>query len=245
LRLHSRFVRRPSASIVVASVALFVSLGGVGYAATQLPFNSVGTNQLQHASVTGGKVAQLAVGFRKIQLGAVGIKRINTGQVQARVTGTCATGSAMDSIGSMGNTQCTPTSPNEVGATTTAPVSVPAGTATTMVQSLALPAGSSYMVFANPQVNASGGTAGSQAEVDCTLSIAPGDASTTQTRSVTFQVGAHTQIGPIPLMIPAPAVANGSSASVSCVQSVTPATAGTPTVSVATSINAIQTATNS
>jgi hypothetical protein len=46
-------------------------------------------------------------------------------------------------------------------------------------------------------------------------------------------------------MIPAPAVANGSSASVSCVQSVTPATAGTPTVSVATSINAIQTATNS
>ena len=41
--------RRPC---VVSLVALFVSLGGVGYAATQLPDNSVGTAQLKNGAVS-------------------------------------------------------------------------------------------------------------------------------------------------------------------------------------------------
>ncbi|MBS1877956.1 MAG: hypothetical protein JST31_00430 [Actinobacteria bacterium] len=51
-----RFVRRPSAALVVATLALFVSLGGGAYAAFSLPRNSVGTAQLQAGSVTAGKV---------------------------------------------------------------------------------------------------------------------------------------------------------------------------------------------
>jgi hypothetical protein len=43
---------------VVASLALFLALGGAAFAATQLPRNSVGTGQLKPEAVTSGKIAQ-------------------------------------------------------------------------------------------------------------------------------------------------------------------------------------------
>jgi hypothetical protein len=43
---------------VVASLALFLALGGAAFAATQLPRNSVGTGQLKPESVTAGKIAK-------------------------------------------------------------------------------------------------------------------------------------------------------------------------------------------
>ncbi|HTZ06102.1 MAG TPA: hypothetical protein VMB53_10125 [Gaiellaceae bacterium] len=48
--------RRPSPALVVACLALAVSLGGTGYAAVVLPANSVGTKQLQNGAVVGAKV---------------------------------------------------------------------------------------------------------------------------------------------------------------------------------------------
>ncbi|HEY2053241.1 MAG TPA: hypothetical protein VGH14_04825 [Solirubrobacterales bacterium] len=51
-----RFVPRLTYANVIATVALFVALGGGAYAATQLPKNSVGTKQLKKASVTAAKV---------------------------------------------------------------------------------------------------------------------------------------------------------------------------------------------
>jgi hypothetical protein len=47
---------RPSPALVVASLALAVSLGGTGYAALKLPANSVGTTQLKKGAVTTLKV---------------------------------------------------------------------------------------------------------------------------------------------------------------------------------------------
>ena len=41
---------------VVASAALFIALGGVSYAATQLPKNSVGTTQIKNGAVTKAKL---------------------------------------------------------------------------------------------------------------------------------------------------------------------------------------------
>jgi hypothetical protein len=224
--------------MVVASAALFMSLGGVGYAATQLPDNSVGSSQIQNHAVNGNKIDFLAVGFRKIQLGAIGIKRINPNQVQARVLGTCAANSAMSSIDSQGNAQCTATGPKELSASAGAT----AVTTNTPISSLTLPSGSSYLVTANPQINVSGTAAASQVNVACTLSLNPGDSSTTQTRSVSFQAGTHDpQTAVVPLSVPAPSAANGSAAQLACSQT---STAGTPTATVATSINAIQTASN-
>jgi hypothetical protein len=49
--------RKLTFSNVVACIALFVALGGAGYAATQLPRNSVGAAQLKKHSVTRSKLA--------------------------------------------------------------------------------------------------------------------------------------------------------------------------------------------
>jgi hypothetical protein len=47
---------RPSPAMVVALLALFVAMGGVGYAALKLPKNSVGTRQIKKNAVTSAKV---------------------------------------------------------------------------------------------------------------------------------------------------------------------------------------------
>ena len=44
-------------SVIVAYVALFVALGGTGYAAISLPANSVGTGQIRNDAVTSNKIA--------------------------------------------------------------------------------------------------------------------------------------------------------------------------------------------
>ena len=49
-------VRGVSFPTVVSLLALFVALGGTGYAAVVLPSNSVGTSQLKKNAVTSGKV---------------------------------------------------------------------------------------------------------------------------------------------------------------------------------------------
>lgn len=52
--------------MIVALLSLFVSLGGMGYAATQLPRNSVGTAQLRAKAVTTAKLANDAVTSSKV-----------------------------------------------------------------------------------------------------------------------------------------------------------------------------------
>ena len=51
----------PSPALVIACVALAVSLGGVGYAAVTIPRASVGTAQLKDNAVTGAKVKKDAL----------------------------------------------------------------------------------------------------------------------------------------------------------------------------------------
>ncbi|HEY2715134.1 MAG TPA: hypothetical protein VGI73_02825 [Solirubrobacterales bacterium] len=65
-----RFVPRPTFANVIATVALFVALGGVAVAAG-LPKNSVGPNQLKKGAVTAAKIRKQAVTSGKIAAGAV------------------------------------------------------------------------------------------------------------------------------------------------------------------------------
>ena len=56
---------------IVSTLALFLALGGISYAAIQLPKNSVGTKQLRKNAVTGAKVKNaslLAKDFKAGQL---------------------------------------------------------------------------------------------------------------------------------------------------------------------------------
>lgn len=55
---------KPSPSMVVSLTALFIALGGVGYAATLAP-NSAGTKELKASSVTAVKIRHAAVTSRK------------------------------------------------------------------------------------------------------------------------------------------------------------------------------------
>jgi len=66
---------------VLACVALFTALGGVGYAATNLPRNSVGAKQLKNGAVTGAKLKARAVTATKLGAGAVGAAQIGAGAV--------------------------------------------------------------------------------------------------------------------------------------------------------------------
>jgi hypothetical protein len=66
-------IRRPSPAMIVACIALAVALGGVGYAATVLPANSVGALQLKPNAVNSSKVLNrslLRVDFRANQIPA-------------------------------------------------------------------------------------------------------------------------------------------------------------------------------
>ena len=57
---------------VVATLALFLALGGAAYAATKLPKNSVGTKQLKKSSVTGAKVKKQTLTGKNINLKKLG-----------------------------------------------------------------------------------------------------------------------------------------------------------------------------
>src|SRR5579875_266570 len=58
--------RKPSPALVISVIALFVALGGTGYAALKLPKNSVGTPQLKNGAVTSAKLKNGAVTAGKI-----------------------------------------------------------------------------------------------------------------------------------------------------------------------------------
>jgi hypothetical protein len=254
------FRRRPSASMVVALLALFASLGGVGYAATQLPAGSVGTDQLQNASVTNHKIlngsvgnfklAVGAVGPRKMMNGAVGKTQIDTSQVQARVAGTCSSG-AVTAVSATGAVTCNSAPPQELDKSSTTPVTVSSTSTTpTPIVSEPLPGGSSYLVLANPYVTITNTTANQQVEVDCALAVGPSTGAV-QSRSVTVNIGANPSslantIPPatsIPLVVTAPSSTNSITATVACKQLSTTGTPA-PTVTVLSNINALQTAGN-
>jgi hypothetical protein len=62
-----RTLRLPSPSLTIALLALFVALGGTGYAALSLPKNSVGSKQLRKGAVKNSDIAANAVTGSKVK----------------------------------------------------------------------------------------------------------------------------------------------------------------------------------
>jgi hypothetical protein len=219
---------------VVSFVALFVALGGVGWAAVNLPANSVGTKQLKKGAVTIQKIQNDAVNYSKILPHTVGIGRINPDQVQARVSGTCSGAhgamGAIDGDGGVTCDQTVPTSLNESSA------SVPVGTTSTTVGTKALGAGFSYLVIANPYATITSTTAGQRVVVTCTLAAN----GVSQSRAASVEVGAskHTLQTAIPIVLPAPSQSTAGTTTLSCSKASTPSSPS-PTVNVQTTISAV------
>ncbi len=248
MSLRSLVRRRPSAALVVSFLALFVALGGAGYAALRIPAHSVGNVQLQNFSVGNAKLRPNAVSAGKIIPGAVGARQVDSTQVQLRVLGPCSPITAIQSIGQSGSATCTPVLPNEYGVSGNALTLGSSSANPTQVASETLtggPAGTSYLVIGNVHVTAVDNAMGAQtAFVACSLHT-PGFLPSTG--DVTIPLGgSYTSTGSamIPLVL-AEGVASPPSPSepftVFCYETPTPASPA-PTVTATATINAIQTA---
>ena len=221
--------RRPSPAIVISSVALFLSLGGVGYAATQLPPNSVGTSQLRNG----------AVSYTKIQPGAVGNVRANVRQLQERIWKVCGANQVMFGADRSGDPKCTNSMPAQVG-TTSNTTALPASGASAAVATANLTSGVSYLGLANPTVTvtpAKGATGSQTASVSCTLTV--GGNTSTRTITVSTPNGADAGSGALPLQL----AGTGGTVAVSCGGKPVGLASGqtAPAVSVTSAVNAIQT----
>ncbi|HNN19400.1 MAG TPA: collagen-like protein, partial [Solirubrobacterales bacterium] len=103
---------KPGFANVVALVALFIALGGVSYAAVQIPKNSVGTKQLKKNAVNSAKVRNrslLAADFKKGQLprgatGAAGVTGSTGATGPAGTTGLTGAAGPTGSAGEAGTT---------------------------------------------------------------------------------------------------------------------------------------------
>lgn len=230
MHLRALFRRRPTASMVISLIALFVALGGASYAAVSLPNNSVGTAQIKNN----------AVNYKKIATHTIGLQRIDATKVQVRVSGTCKNASAINTVAQGGKVTCQSTLPTEFGASSD---STSVGTTAATVVSKILPAGN-YVLTAVPYatINPSNTASGQQVQVTCTLSAASGSS---QTRTVAIEVGqsTRTQTVAIPMTFPTTVGAPQGTAHVDCQHAATPATPD-PGVTVQSSLNAIPTQSN-
>jgi hypothetical protein len=75
--------RLPTPAMLVACIALAASLGGVSYAASVLPKNSVGTAQVQKSAVTASKLKKNAVTGVKVKNGTLTAADFSAGQLPA------------------------------------------------------------------------------------------------------------------------------------------------------------------
>jgi hypothetical protein len=232
--------------MLVAMVALFLSAGGASYAAVSIPNGSVTTAALKNLSVTNQKVAVNAIGYRKIIQHTIGTARVNSNDVQLRVKGTCTTANqAITSVANTGKVTCGTTLPAEYDTSSTGLASITSATSASAVASETLPGNQSFLVTANPNVQVqSNGTGEQNIQVTCVLSAGPNTTST-QSRTTAFDLDykGEAEMASIPLSVVVSPSSNSITAQVSCVRSVVPSSAA-PTVGVTTSINAIQTASN-
>ncbi|MCL2418183.1 MAG: hypothetical protein FWD04_02740 [Conexibacteraceae bacterium] len=226
--------RRPSPAMLVALTALFLSLGGVGYAATLLPAGSVGQAQLRTFAVTNRALATAAVGTRKIMDNAVtfnkiapssvGVVRIVRNQVQLRVNNTCAAGQAMTAIDVNGRATCAATSGAVSRSTPGSAVAVDSATAPATVNEQQLASGSAYLVQSNPYLTVTpttvSGASAQDVVVTCTLTAGTEAAQ----RSATFtalQPSGPVENESIPLTVAVPSLTAAAIATTSCVSTAT------------------------
>jgi hypothetical protein len=89
-------MKRPGASLVISVVALFVALGGTGYAAFSLPANSVGTRQLKNGAVTSNKLGNHSVGAVKLKLKGLTVRHATNASFASEAADASSAGNALN-----------------------------------------------------------------------------------------------------------------------------------------------------
>ena len=91
-------ILRPSPALIVAFVALFVAMGGIGYATAKLKPNSVKAKNIKSGAVTTDKIADGAVTTPKLAANAVApyatnaVNAMNAAKLSGAAPGECQTG---------------------------------------------------------------------------------------------------------------------------------------------------------
>lgn len=92
MRKINKRALRPTPALVVAFVALFAAMGGIGYATVKLSPSSVKTKNIKTAAVTTGKLADGAVTTPKLAPDTVAPNAINAARLGGAAPGECQTG---------------------------------------------------------------------------------------------------------------------------------------------------------
>jgi hypothetical protein len=71
----------PSPALAIAVLALFVAIGGTGYAALKLPKNSVSSNQIRKGAVKSPDIARNAVTGAKVKRGSLDASDLKAGSL--------------------------------------------------------------------------------------------------------------------------------------------------------------------
>jgi hypothetical protein len=79
----NRITRHLSYANVMATLGVFVALGGASYAAVALPVNSVGTKQLKKGAVAPSKIKRNAVSAAKVKNGSLLAADFKPGELSA------------------------------------------------------------------------------------------------------------------------------------------------------------------
>ncbi|MBO0769307.1 MAG: hypothetical protein J2O48_11550 [Solirubrobacterales bacterium] len=231
MRLPASLRRRPSASVLISFIALFLALSGGAVAAVALPKNSVGTAQLRHR----------AVDHDKVGAGAVGKGNVNVHQVQVRVGGRCNGWSSVSSVNASGGVACRRGLPANI-VTKGLTVSIPSDGSAGLVADESLTKGSPYQASANPQLTVSGSTTSPQL-VLLTCTLTANGASDTQTQTVDLTPQIEVATTSVPLSLAVPQVNANTPAEVAC-SAKTAGGDGSPKVVASSQINAQQTLNN-
>ncbi len=82
-QMAGRFRPRLTYANVMATIAVFIALGGASYAALKIPARSVGTHQLKFNSVGSNQLKPHSVGQQKLKPGSVGPEEIQANAVNS------------------------------------------------------------------------------------------------------------------------------------------------------------------
>jgi hypothetical protein len=95
--------RKLSYANVMATIAVFIALGGSAYAVVKLPPNSVGSKQLKKNAVTAAKIKDGAITGQKIKLSTLGTVPSASSAATATTAGSANSAATAGSAGTAGN----------------------------------------------------------------------------------------------------------------------------------------------
>jgi hypothetical protein len=162
MRERTKFRGKLSYANVMATVAVFIALGGASYAAIKVPKNSIGRSQIKRNAVNGSKVANRSLTGSDIDTSTVGQVPSAKHADSADKASSADNATNANTVGGISAGQLQSHAFNVNAGT----AFLPAGAHTTTAATLELPAGT-YLILGHGEIDNNGDA--SNNEVKCSL----------------------------------------------------------------------------